>query len=104
MQTCPQVHAGTRAVETTTFFFFFSLFRRGVLEGEAAWHVKSNLLSTVARSPGPVICCWADVRHQAGGPAGREHSLTFAEVVLATTKKAFPPTSPALAFLHRPGE
>lgn len=41
---------------------------------------------------------WAGVRHQAGCQAGREHSLTFVEVVLARKKK---PPSP-LAFPHRP--
>lgn len=39
---------------------------------------------------------WADVRHQAGCQAGREHSLTFVEVVLARKKKA-PPASPGLS-------
>lgn len=32
---------------------------------------------------------WADIRHQAGCRAGREHSLTFVEVVLARKKSFF---------------
>lgn len=35
---------------------------------------------------------WAGVRHQAGCQAGREHSLTFVEVVLARKKN--PPPQP----------
>lgn len=38
-----------------------------------------------------VICRWADTRHQAG--CGREHSLTFVEVVLARKEGSLP--SPA---------
>lgn len=33
---------------------------------------------------------WADVRHQAGCQAGREHSLTFVEVVFGKKEKGSP--------------
>lgn len=89
-QTCPpactEAHAPVKAAT------LFSL-SEGRARGPAAWHVRSNLLSAVARSPGAVICRRADVRHQAGCRAGREHSLTFVEVVLAR-KGFFPPLLP----------
>lgn len=47
---CTQAHTPVKAA---TFFFF--LFRREGEGAEEAWHVRSNLLSTVARSPVPVI-------------------------------------------------
>lgn len=57
MQTQTCLYACTEAhmpVKAATFFFFF-LFRIEGEGAEEAWHVRSNLLSTVARSPVPVI-------------------------------------------------
>lgn len=77
-----RVHTGTRASQGHNFVFL----SKGRARGPAAWHVRSNLLSAVARSPGTVFCRWADARHQAGCRVGREHSLTFVDVVLARRK------------------
>lgn len=87
-QACPYVctHAHT-PVKAATFSSL--LFRREGEGDEEAWHVRGNLLSTVARSPVPVIGCLG--RHEAPSwlLGGQEHSLTFVEVVLARKKKAF---------------
>lgn len=48
-----RVHTGTRASQGRNFVFPF---RREGEGGRQAWHVRSNLLSAVARSPGTVIC------------------------------------------------
>lgn len=47
-----RAHRHTRQSRPQLFFF---LFRREGEGTEEAWHVRSNLLSTVARSPVPVI-------------------------------------------------
>lgn len=57
---CRHKHAYTRAHRHTCqsrlqLFFFLFLFRSEGEGAEEAWHVRSNLLSTVARSPVPVI-------------------------------------------------
>lgn len=95
-QTCPractQAHAPAKA---TTFFFFLLRGRaRGPRQpGTSGVTFCPLLLGAQCRSS----AAWADIRHQAGCRAGREHSLTFVEVVLARKKKLFS-FSPVLAF------
>lgn len=100
-QTCP--HACTQAhapVKAATLFSLSEGRARGAGKpGTSGVTFCPRLLGAPARSSAR----WADVRHQAGCRAGREHSLTFVEVVLARRKGFFSPFSPALAFPHRLG-
>lgn len=47
---------------------------------QAAWHIRNNLLSTVARSPGASHL--PSGRHKAPGWLPGEHSLTSMEVMV----------------------
>lgn len=88
-QTCP--HACTQAhapVKAATLFSLSEGRARGAGKpGTSGVTFCPRLLGAPARSSAR----WADVRHQAGCRAGREHSLTFVEVVLARRKGFFSP-------------
>lgn len=56
---------------------------RPQLVTQAAWHVRNNLLSIVARSPGAGHLPLG--RHKTPGWPLGEHSLTYEEVTVART-------------------
>lgn len=87
-QTCPractQAHAPAKAA--TFFFPLLGGRARGPRQpGTSGVTFCPLLLGARCRSS----AAWADIRHQAGCRAGREHSLTFVEVVLARKKSFF---------------
>lgn len=90
-----RAHRHTRQPKPQLFFFFLLRGRaRGPRQpGTSGVTFCPLLLGAQCRSS----AAWADIRHQAGCRAGREHSLTFVEVVLARKKKLFS-FSPVLAF------